>query len=461
MTQDLIRYYVVLKASEDHLRSTYLKKDAGEMGRHIATQVYGREIASPPFTVRSFPSYISPAAEHADMFDKLERLVVALDIRGDGPKSSRNVVTDIINAVAAKPAVFAGSSPDIPIASTDHWCIGEALDPIFADRSAAERTVGIDFLRSQPGTDGTGVNVVIVDQGLDRQELGASYVSGWPVGAAQPGHPLPHPGSVRPPHAMMIANNVLKVAPRAKLFDLPMVPPQISNIQAFLSDANAAYIQMLTDISLLRLGPQFSGPWILVNPWAIVSRKGEIPLGHYTEDPNSPFNVDVANAVMQNFDVVFAAGNCGQFCPDIRCGGRDRGPSRSIWGANSLEQVFTVGAVRADDMWLGYSSQGPGQPRLGSAKPDLCVTSQFCEDDDGFNINTGTSAACGLAAGVIAALRSRWDTATVSPHRLKQILNQTARKPTNVPWSNKLAHRLGHGILDLKAAYAVLQSQYP
>ena len=46
------------------------------------------------------------------------------------------------------------------------------------------------------------------------------------------GQPTPQPGTVRPAHGMMIANNILKVAPKAKLFDLPMVPPfQIPNIQ--------------------------------------------------------------------------------------------------------------------------------------------------------------------------------------------------------------------------------------
>jgi subtilisin family serine protease len=262
---------------------------------------------------------------------------------------------------------------------------------------------------------------------------------------------------------MMIANNILKVAPKAKLFDLPVVPPfQIPNIQTFLSTANAAYITMLFDVALMKLGGQNPGPWILVNPWGIFSRKTEIPLGHYTQNPQSPFNIDVAGAVLiQGIDVLFAAGNCGQFCPDRRCGGRDRGPSRSIWGANSLKEVLTVGAVRADDMWLGYSSQGPGQQPLGGAKPDFCATSQFSEDDDGFNINTGTSAATGLTAGIVAALRSRWNSAIVSPYHLQQILNQTARKPTSVPWTGIMRHRLGHGILDARAAYDQLLSKYP
>ena len=160
----------------------------------------------------------------------------------------------------------------------------------------------------------------------------------------------------------------------------------------------------------------------------------------------------MAGAVHNNIDVVFAAGNCGQFCPDHRCGATDQGPGHSIWGANSLDQVLTVGAVRADSIWLGYSSQGPGQPRLGPKKPDLCAASQFSEDDDAFSINTGTSAACGLTGGIVAALRSRWDSTTVPPGDLKKVLNQTARKPTGQGWND----RLGNGVLDARAAFNAL-----
>jgi hypothetical protein len=246
-------------------------------------------------------------------------------------------------------------------------------------------------------------NLSVARNSLRHLVLGASYGGGWTVGTSEPGAPPPQPGSVRQPHAMMIANNILKVAPAAKLFDLPLVPVKISNIQAFLSFADAAYQRVSMDVARWRLG-QLPGPWIIVNPWGIYDRSSEFPLGHYTENPNSPFNLLVAGALAQNIDVVFAAGNCGQFCPDNRCGGRDRGLSRSIWGANSLESVLTVGAVRADGIWLGYSSLGPGQPGLRSNKPDLCATSQFCEDNDAFTINTGTSAACGLTAGVVAGL---------------------------------------------------------
>jgi hypothetical protein len=463
MTHDPVRYYVVLRADKPGVREAYREKGPHAIKSVISTAL-GLDFAPEAFEVRARPSndiFSEPARENN--IEKLDRLVVALDIKSHKGKPSYDAVNEFLKRISLKSDVFAGSSPDLNFNSVDHWCIGESSDPIFSDRTSAERTLGINYLRTQPGTDGQGVNVVIVDQGIDKTQLGANYGGGWSVGLNHAGTPQPQPGTVRPVHGMMIANNILKVAPKAKLFDLPVVPPfQIPNIQTFLSTANAAYITMLFDIALMKLGGQNLGPWILVNPWGIFSRKTEIPLGHYTENPQSPFNVDVAGAVViQGIDVLFAAGNCGQFCPDLRCGGRDRGPSRSIWGANSLKEVLTVGAVRADDMWLGYSSQGPGQKYLGTAKPDFCATSQFCEDDDGFNINTGTSAATGLTTGVVAALRSRWNSATVSPHHLQQILHQTARKPTSVPWTGVMRHRLGHGVLDARAAYDLLLSKYP
>jgi hypothetical protein len=331
---------------------------------------------------------------------------------------------------------------------------------MFSDRSAAERLLGADYLRQQNNTTGMGVNVVVVDQGLDRQALGNSYGDGWTVGNAKPGSPPPKPGSVRRSHGMMVAHNILKVAPDAKLFDLPLIPPRITDIQTFLGWAHGAFLTVRADIKHWRLG-RFPGPWILVNAWSIYDRKSEHPLGSYTECPKNPFNKLVVDIVGDKVDVVFAAGNCGQFCPDGRCSATDQGPGHSIWGANSLDLALTVGAVRSDTMWLGYSSQGPGQPLLGPEKPDLCAASQFREDDDAFSINTGTSAACGLTGGIVAALRSRWDATTASPADLKRILNQTARKPPGLAWDNPLGYRLGNGILDARAAFDELEKQFP
>jgi hypothetical protein len=465
MTPNPIRYYVVLKNPRG-FSPEYFHDDAAAAdrwaARYIAAQVYGREMVDDlPFSTAARPSsQVYLGSEKPSKKPQPDELVVALNVVGNAKLSPIQVVNDINKAALQKPEVFAGSSPDIPFAASDHWCIGEAADPMFSDRSAAERLLHIDYLRAQANTTGTGVNVVLVDEGLDKGELGASYGGGWTVGHSLPGTAMQPPGSIRRTHGMMMAHNILKVAPGATLFDLPLAPAKISNITAFLSLAHAAYHQALTDIESGAVG-NHPGPWIFVNPWGIYDRKSEQPPGWYTTNPANPFNKLIVKVVNAKIDVVFAAGNCGQFCPDFRCGGEDQGPGYSIWGANSLEQVLTVGAVRADTMWLGYSSQGPGQSALGPHKPDLCATSQFCEDGDAFSINTGTSAACGLTGGVVAALRSHWDSTRVSPHQLKHVLNQSARKSPGLGWNNSLGHRLGNGILDAKAAFDQLKIHFP
>lgn len=462
MTPNLIRYYVVLKNTKEFMQE-YFYADFAAAKRYLARQLFGPEmvVEEVPFDIAALPSsQVHLGSEKPVHKSEPEQIVVALNVHGKAGRSPAEVLDYIVGIVDKKTNVFVGGSPDIPFASSDHWCIGDAGDSMFSDRSGAERLLRIDDLRQQSNTTGKNVNVVIVDQGLDKAELGASYGNGWTVGTALPGTSAHQPGSIRRSHGMMIAHNILAVAPDAILFDMPLAPPRIANITNFLSLANAAYQQALTDIQQGNLG-NFPGPWIFVNPWGIYDRSTEHPLGEYTTKLINPFNQLILKVVSQKMDVVFAAGNCGQFCPDMRCGAEDQGPGYSIWGANSLEQVLTVGAVRADSMWLGYSAQGPGQLQLGVNKPDLCATSQFCEDGDAFTINTGTSAACGLAGGVVAALRSHWSSTRVSPQQLRHILNQSARKPPGLGWNNSLGHRLGNGILDAKAAFDQLKIHFP
>jgi hypothetical protein len=472
MTQDGIRHYVALKLNSE-VRERYFDRDRNAAAdwstSYIARHVFDRKMTEPPFQTVGMPSndvqavFGTPMRKYEQIKEiEPDEVLVALTILDSKKLSCAEIVDTIIKATEEKQDIFAGSSPDLAFVGADHWC-GEGSDAIFSKRSRAERLHGIDYLRMQSNTTGHNVNVVIVDQGLDQSALGSSYGGGWQVGNSMPGAPpSPPPGSVRRSHGMMIAHNIRKVAPDAKLFDVPLVPPQVTLNHAFLSLADAAYQKILADIALWRLGSgPLSGAWILVNPWGIFDRKSEVPRGYYTENPHNHFNRLVVRAVQENIDVVFAAGNCGQFCPDHRCGASDRGPGYSIWGANSLDPVVTVGAVRTDGMWVGYSSQGPGQSRLGTQKPDFCAASQFTENDDAFSINTGTSAACGLTCGVVAALRSRWDQNKVSPGQLKSILNNTARKPRGLSWNNPLGHRFGNGILDARAAFDQLQAQFP
>ena len=116
--------------------------------------------------------------------------------------------------------------------------------------------------------------------------------------------------------------------------------------------------------------------------------------------------------------------------------------------------MITAGAVRTDETWLGYSSQGPGPAALATQKPDICAPSQFCETNDAAVLNSGSSAACAMTAGVLAALRSNpaWDQFAVTPAAMKAALIASARKTIGPGWND----RLGNGILDAAKAIALL-----
>jgi subtilisin family serine protease len=337
----------------------------------------------------------------------------------------------------------------------------------FGDRSRVREMMRIDELRTAK-LNGRGVNVVIIDQGLNKEAIVAHHPGSFGDNLV----PTLSAGSApRTSHGMMIARNILDIAPEAKLYDVPLIPLAIARPGAFASTAHATYKVVLDEIRRRRRAGGDSA-WILVNAWAIFDRAGEEPEGDYTRNLHKvtnlktgktvlghPLNELMGTAVDEGIDVVFGAGNCGQFTSSIRCGKHDRGEGLSIWGANAHPDVLTVGAVSANDTWLGYSSQGPAA--WGDApKPDLCTPSHFCEDDDLSVVNSGTSAATGLAAGVIAAIRGNpyadWGPKKLRPGELKKKMNETARGQNGV-WNG----RTGHGVLDAGALLKALGWKRP
>ncbi len=347
-------------------------------------------------------------------------------------------------------SVIVGAGADPGGASADHWCPGSANLAVFGTRADARRLIGADALH-QGGLTGKDVNVVIIDEGLDQALIPPKN---WGGGIAYQGR---LPGDAPPDsHGMLIARNVLDLAPDAVLYDVPLIPPRITNIPVFASDANAIYLAMILVIPWLRTEPRWAGPWVVSNAWAIFDRASEVPLGSYTENlqpGGHPLNNAVGEIVDSTaVDVAFAAGNCGEFCPSQRCGPVDRGPGHSIWGANAHPAVITAGAVRTDETWLGYSSQGPGPVKLSQQKPDLCAPSNFTDTLDAHAQNTGTSAACALLVGAVAALRSKAAIAGVPPGTLKQALLATTRETHGAAWDA----RLGNGVLDVEGVIAAL-----
>jgi hypothetical protein len=345
-----------------------------------------------------------------------------------------------------------GFGTDPVIDGFHHWCPVHGGGGTFQDSAAALGVSGISALHAK-GWRGAGVNVVVVDKGFDPAAIpGPAYGGAWfrSEGAGGGFGPATTPPPLPPDvaaHGRMMARLVHLAAPEARIWDMRAVVPWTGST-AFLADTRAAYARAIADIDGGTVGnPGAQERWVFVNAWGMWDTRGEAVSGpgtvRYSNDPSHPFT----QAIVQHgarFDIVFAAGNCGALCPNGRCGPGDRGPGLSILGANGAAEVTSVGAVRTDGIWLGYSAQG--RSALGEQKVDLCAPSHFRRHDNPAEACTGTSAAAALVAGAIACLRSRSAGATASPAQLRQRLRDAARKPAP-GWDD----RHGHGMIDVFA----------
>ena len=115
----------------------------------------------------------------------------------------------------------------------------------------------------------------------------------------------------------------------------------------------------------------------------------------------------ISNLSGKGVDIVFCAGNCSRAVLTDVAGPREGGSGNSILSTSSYPEVLTVGAVRVDGIPLGYSSQGQAKRSSRAKKPDLVAPSNFSEPSNAPAKNPGTSAACAVAAGVVAALREK------------------------------------------------------
>jgi subtilase family protein len=281
--------------------------------------------------------------------------------------------------------------------------------------------------------DGEGVAVAIVDNGINADFLrqrGLSpkldvYLSWSPLRTVRPGHaPVDH-GS-------MCAFDAAIAAPDATLLDFAVLQSTRrggSAMDGILSDAVQAYGVLLT---MMMLGDD-QRPFhslVVSNSWGMYSPTWDFPAGHpgrYADNPNHPFNIVVGSLAQAGADILFAAGNCGPGCPDYRCQGH---VVNAISGANSHPDVITVAGVDTTGRVAGYSSVGPGA--LTHDKPDIAAYTHFLGSEAfGWGQpDSGTSAACPVMAGVVAALRTsvHYDRgkANRSPAALKAFLLQHA-----------------------------------
>jgi subtilisin family serine protease len=336
------------------------------------------------------------------------------------------------------------------------------IEPFHYCASGAQGTVAnvrtkLDVAKLQAkNLDGTNVALAIVDTGVNlpflKNALGATprfdAANSWtPAGATST------PGSFPVDHGTMCAFDALLAAPQATLLDYPVLAAKApgGNITGrTISVALQAYSHLLSNYAVAYApgGVHKYAGLVVSNSWGIYHSSWDFPAGHpgrFSDNPRHPFAVVVAALTAAGADVVFAAGNCGANCPDGRCQGVTSGV---IMGSSAYAEVMTVAAclVTNDDR-LGYSSQGPSITGMPQQKPDVTAYAHFV-GSQAFGPGTpdsGTSTACPVVAGCVAALRARLSPAACPPANLIRQFQSTARPGpgTAAGWNGDY----GHGII--------------
>lgn len=345
------------------------------------------------------------------------------------------------------------SHPDVvgvfsdPLIETCIVCPG---DPPVGKEADVAKLLGVSKL-SATHLDGRGVYLAIVDSGINVAHLKSkgrkpklNNAESWtPAGV------LTTPGKHPVDHGTMCAFDAGIAAPRATLLDHAVLlsqTPGTTVMAGLLSDAVLAYSKLRNTLTSM---PAAKRAMVVSNSWGMFSPAWDFPPGHpgnYSDNPNHPFNIIVASLEAAGADILFAAGNCGRDCPDGRCA---FGGTPPICGANSHPSVLSVAGVDVKKARVGYSSQGPG--RLTARKPDIAAYTHFVGSGV-YAADGGTSAACPVAAGVVAAIRTKYPAAKLSPLQLRALLCKTAED------RGKKGYDFDHGwgIIDPAALKAAL-----
>lgn len=332
-------------------------------------------------------------------------------------------------------------------------CIGDR--PVGTHDDVAERldAAGLHEL----GLDGEGVAIAIVDTGINLVHLRAvmgrtprfDAVNSW-----APPNADHEAGEWPVGHGTMCAFDALIAAPAATLVDVPVLSAKLpgggSAMSSTLSAALLAFSQMLGSWNSGRGNRDLSQYRGLVcsNSWGIFHPSWDFPAGHpgrYCDNPDHPFMLQLEAMSRGGIDMFFAAGNCGADCPDGRCQNR---VVEAVMGASASIDVMSVAGCDVHEERVGYSSQGPGITGLHQMKPDITAYTHFLGSrafgDDA--PDSGTSAACPVAAGCMAAIRGRVSPRTpATPYMMYDHLRVNALVPPGrtAGWNADY----GHGII--------------
>jgi hypothetical protein len=369
-------------------------------------------------------------------------------VRGLIDAADLDAVTRATQGPGGQTTVFADPAIGGAVTCGGNAPVGTATD--------VQRLLQVGRLR-RLGMDGSGVALAIVDTGINLDHLRArgmvprmDFHASWTPQVAVP------PGAAPVDHGTMCAFDALLAAPNATLLDYALLRSTRqggSVMDGVLSDAVQAY-GVLLRLMLLPEDERFFHSLVVSNSWGMFHPTWDFPAGHpgrYFDNPLHPFNDIVGSLAAEGADIVFAAGNCGPTCPDRRCTPIPAAPAaRRISGANGHPDVLCVAGTDTQRTLVGYSTHGPGA--LDPNKPDLTAYTHFL-GSEAFGkgaADSGTSTACPVAAGVIAALRSKYPYVAGNPRRtpgsVRQYLNSKAVQPVGVGagWNPQT----GNGIID-------------
>jgi hypothetical protein len=348
----------------------------------------------------------------------------------------------------------------------------------------ARAKLRFDLLQAH-GLTGANVAVALLDSGIFLQYLSHAELT-LPV----PAFPLPErlagdppildaanswtpagltmpPGDRRIDHGTMCAYTALAVAPKATLLDYPHLSaraPGDHSVGGTVGAATQAFGKLIYFwIMNLLAGPAATYRALVVsNSWTIFHPCWEdFPPGHpgrYIDNFNHPFHVLVWILSRLGADIVFAAGNGGLPCPVPAFLHLSAG---SIRGAAAYAETLAVAACDVHDFRVGYSSQGPAVIMSGGLtpnKPDITAYTHYLGSQvfGSREADGGTSTACPIAAGCIAAIRTKIGPTKVSPALLFDTLRSTARQGNGGGPGGVFNPDYGYGILDPVAAYQTL-----
>lgn len=287
------------------------------------------------------------------------------------------------------------------------------------------------------GLYGAGVAVAIVDTGICRPHLAKrlGFNPALDIGNSwTPPTVATKPGLHRIGHGTMCAYGVLAVAPNVTLLDYPLLlgrPAGEHTVSATIGEMIRGYWTLIWRWAVIGSIPQTA--LVVNNSWGIFHPSlDDFPPGdprRYIDNPGHPFRLYVWLLTAFGADVVFAAGNCGDGCPNAVCLQFTAG---MIMGANAYDEVLTLAGCDIHDVRLCYSSQGPSIAGMSPQKPDITAYTQFLgskvqRGPRGFEPDTGTSAACAVASGCIAALRTVQPPMATDPATMIAVLQATAR----------------------------------